>query len=55
MNSNLNLHLDDHDSDVEELWLIEAKRRLQELHSGKVVGVEAEEAFRVMREELSIS
>lgn len=31
--------------DVEALWLAEAERRLEELRSGKVSGIPAEEAF----------
>ena len=33
------------EADVEELWLAEAERRLEELRSGKTQGVPAEEAF----------
>ena len=35
----------DVDPDVEALWLAEAERRLDELRSGKVRGVPADEAF----------
>jgi putative addiction module component (TIGR02574 family) len=41
------------DTEVEELWFIEAKRRLDELHSGKIAGIEADEAFKAARENLS--
>ncbi len=41
------------ETDVEELWFIEAKRRLDELHSGKVKGIDADEAFRMARENLA--
>ena len=37
---------------VEELWLAEAERRLQELRSGKTQGVPAEEAFAKARNAL---
>jgi putative addiction module component (TIGR02574 family) len=33
------------EEDVEELWLAEAERRLEELRSGKAQGVPADEAF----------
>ena len=35
----------DVDPDVEALWLAEAERRIEELRSGKVRGVPADEAF----------
>jgi len=35
----------DVDPDAEALWLAEAERRLEELRSGKVRGVPADEAF----------
>jgi len=38
--------------DVEELWPAEAERRLEELRSGKVQGVPAEEAFARVRKSL---
>jgi len=36
----------------EELWSAEAERRLEELHSGKVNGIDSDEAFRSAREAL---
>jgi len=42
--------LDDHsDPDSERLWLEEAERRLDELLSGKVAGIPADEVFRKAR------
>ena len=41
------------ETNVEELWFAEAKRRLQELHTGKVKGIDAGEAFRMAREDLA--
>ena len=42
--------LDDHaDPDSERLWLEEAERRLNELLSGKVAGILADEVFRKAR------
>ena len=43
----------DAETNVEKLWFDEAERRLEELHSGKVEGIEADEAFRRVREELT--
>ena len=40
------------ESDTEALWFAEAERRLEELRSGEVQGVPAEEAFRIAREAL---
>lgn len=40
------------EADVEELWLAEAERRLEELRSGKTRGVPAEEAFAKVRNAL---
>ena len=37
---------------VEPLWAAEAERRLEELRTGKVQGIEAAEAFRKAREAL---
>jgi len=38
--------LDDQvESDVEELWLAEAERRLEELRTGKAAGIDAADAF----------
>jgi putative addiction module component (TIGR02574 family) len=44
---------DKSDANVEELWFIEAKRRLDELHAGKVEGIDANDAFRMARENLA--
>ena len=44
---------DEPETDVEELWFSEAKRRLDELHSGKVEGIDADDAFRNARENLA--
>ena len=41
------------ETDVEELWFIEAKRRLDELHSGRVEGIDGDDAFRMARENLA--
>ena len=41
------------DKNVEELWYAKAERRLEELHSGKVAGLDADEAFRRVREDLT--
>ena len=38
--------------DVESLWAAEAERRLEELRTGKVQGIEATEAFRKAHETL---
>jgi putative addiction module component (TIGR02574 family) len=43
---------DEVESGVEELWFAEADRRLEELRSGKVEGIDADEAFRSAREAL---
>ncbi len=40
------------DADAEQLWLEEAERRLDELESGKVSGIPAEEVFRKARSTL---
>ena len=46
-------NLDDEvESGVEELWFAEADRRLEEIRSGKVEGVDADDAFRSAREAL---
>jgi putative addiction module component (TIGR02574 family) len=37
---------------TEELWFAEAERRLEELRTGKVQGIDSEEAFRTARETL---
>ena len=44
---------DQTDTDVEGLWFDEAERRLEELHTGKVEGLDADEAFRRAREDLT--
>ncbi|MBI1955424.1 MAG: addiction module protein [Acidobacteria bacterium] len=45
--------LDDQmETDVETLWAAEAERRLQELRTGKVQGIEAAESFRKAHEAL---
>jgi putative addiction module component (TIGR02574 family) len=41
------------ESKVEELWFDEAERRLEELRTGKVEGIDADEAFRMARENLA--
>jgi putative addiction module component (TIGR02574 family) len=43
---------DDIEGGVEGLWFAEAERRLEELHSGKVEGVDSDDAFRTAREAL---
>ena len=43
---------DDVEGGVEGLWFAEAERRLEELHSGKVEGVDSDDAFRTAREAL---
>ena len=40
------------DPDAERLWLEEAERRLEELRSGNVAGIPAQEAFRKVRSTL---
>jgi putative addiction module component (TIGR02574 family) len=40
------------EKEIEELWFAEAERRLDELRSGSVQGVDAEDAFRNARESL---
>jgi putative addiction module component (TIGR02574 family) len=40
------------ESNVEELWLAEAERRLEELRTGKAVGIDAAEAFARARRNL---
>ncbi|MGQ0762449.1 MAG: addiction module protein [Acidobacteriota bacterium] len=37
---------------TEELWFAEAEQRLEELRSGKVQGIDSNEAFRCAREAL---
>jgi putative addiction module component (TIGR02574 family) len=43
---------DEVESDTEALWFAESERRLEELRSGKVQGIDADEAFRSAREAL---
>jgi len=43
---------DEVETGVEELWFAEAKRRLEELESGEVEGIDSDEAFRTAREAL---
>jgi len=40
------------ESDVEKLWLAEAERRLEELRTGKVAGIDAADAFARARRDL---
>jgi len=40
------------ETDTEALWFAEAERRLEELRSGKVEGISAEDSFRNAREAL---
>ena len=40
------------DRDAEQVWLQEAERRLDELESGKVAGIPAEQVFRKARSTL---
>lgn len=41
------------ETNVEELWFAEAKRRLEELHTGKTKGIDVDDAFRMAREDLA--
>ncbi len=43
---------DEVEADTEALWFAEAERRLDELRSGKVEGIPAEDVFRSAREAL---
>jgi putative addiction module component (TIGR02574 family) len=43
---------DEVEADTEALWFAEAERRLEELRSGKVQGISAEDSFRNAREVL---
>jgi putative addiction module component (TIGR02574 family) len=43
---------DEFEADTEALWFVEAERRLDELRSGRVKGIDSEEAFRTAREAL---
>ena len=40
------------ETDTEALWFAETERRLDELRSGKVEGIDSDEAFRTAREAL---
>jgi putative addiction module component (TIGR02574 family) len=40
------------ETDTEELWFAEAERRLEELRSGQVQGIDSEAVFRSAREAL---
>ena len=44
---------EDSETEVEELWFTEARRRLDELHNGQVKGIEADDAFRAARKKLA--
>jgi hypothetical protein len=51
--SQLATSLDDQvESDIEELWLAEAERRLEELRTGKAAGIDAADAFARARRDL---
>jgi putative addiction module component (TIGR02574 family) len=43
---------DEVETDTEALWFVEAERRLEELRSGKVQGIDSDVAFRDAREAL---
>jgi putative addiction module component (TIGR02574 family) len=43
---------DEVEPNTEALWFAEAERRLEELRSGKVEGLDSDEAFRTAREAL---
>jgi len=43
---------DEVESGTEQLWYAEAERRLEELRSGRVEGLDAYDAFRTAREAL---
>jgi putative addiction module component (TIGR02574 family) len=43
---------DEVEADTEALWFAEAERRLEELRSGRVQGIDSEDAFRTARETL---
>jgi len=43
---------DEVELDTEALWFAEAERRLEELRSGRVKGIDSENAFRTAREAL---
>ena len=43
---------DEAETDVEFMWFVEAERRLEELRSRRVQGIDSEDAFRGAREAL---
>lgn len=43
---------DEVETGTEALWFAEAERRLEELRSGKVQGIDSEDVFRTAREAL---
>jgi putative addiction module component (TIGR02574 family) len=43
---------DEIDPDTEALWFAEAERRLEELRSGRIEGINSEDAFSTAREAL---
>ena len=43
---------DEVETDTEALWFAEAERRLEELRSAKVQGIDSEDVFRTAREAL---
>ena len=43
---------DEIDPDTEALWFAEAERRLEELRSGRIEGINSEDAFSIAREAL---
>jgi putative addiction module component (TIGR02574 family) len=43
---------DEFETGVEALWFVEAERRLEELRTGKVQGIDSDEAFRNARKAL---
>ena len=43
---------DEFEAATEALWFTEAERRLDELRSGRVKGIDSEDAFRTAREAL---
>ena len=45
---------DQSETEVEELWFSAAQRRLDELHNGKVEGIEADDAFRMVGDVLYV-
>ncbi len=39
-------------SEIDEAWILEAEKRYQELKTGKITGIPADEVFRQIREEM---